>query len=184
MSRDGVERPNSYLRTLSPVNPHWTQILAIQRFWKVSFARKPLRKSCYLWLTMSPKQGKVLSLGRVPMGAVRSSLIVALGALLNVDQALKKQAKKIFRDEGSERNVARFARYGQGVAHCFCHRQEGHRAVDVIGEALKTGQDREASTKKRLVGRRHYQYSQPKPLARHLNPKAVWFFSLMRWVSS
>ena len=72
-----------------------------------------------------------------PYGSGKSSLIVALGALLNVDQALKKQAAKIF----GKKVVSSMSRAlpamdkGWRIVSVIGRRAS---AVDVIGEALKT----------------------------------------------
>ena len=72
-----------------------------------------------------------------PYGSGKSSLIVALGALLNVDQALKKQAKKIFRTKVVNAMSRALPAMDKGwrIVSVIGRRAS---AVDVIGEALKT----------------------------------------------
>ena len=72
-----------------------------------------------------------------PYGGGKSSLIVALGALLNVDQALKKQAAKIFRTKVVNAMSRALPAMDKGwrIVSVIGRRAS---AVDVIGEALKT----------------------------------------------
>ena len=72
-----------------------------------------------------------------PYGSGKSSLIVALGALLNVDQSLKKQAKKIFRTKVVNAMSRALPAMDKGwrIVSVIGRRAS---AVDVIGEALKT----------------------------------------------